>query len=552
MAPKQRMRIANEKATKFITQRGNVPKSSKAQEESSPVGPWLLALFIFVVCGSVRPCVKRALNHLEKYDTRRVTDRYWCGFLVVIFTGWIVSCNYGTGHEMRRYSIVCTNSSEATNASDFLRQDAHVKREAADARNAKEDPKSCTLGDAAVDLLTFDVSRLNAKQCIFLPFVHMGFSAMILTASFGVIHDKRMFRKQPLVIGAVFSFVALLEHLSTVLYARSSIAFTLLSSDDKTASWMLPETMFLIICLAAKYSGVSARKRRFDVMCNFVGFRFSIAVGIPVFAMLHLLAFYTMRTLENAAWGSASFYMIGGGSCYLALTVYYFGAMVVSCATRVSIDARASRFVTLSRALFIVARYHLGTACYHATLILPRMHATLAMNDPKLKALLTTSLLGRFLMTHRDVHGFSTTLTGVYGTNYAKTLRELLRLWSTEVIEVENHYRYSGVTAFSLLFILATNNALLLMLWMYDLDDPQFSLATRAMYLKIGFMFFLAFPYLQATLDAHAFMRYRRRIRGCNDDLFTELMYLKYFKEFDLPDEVTDSDDSGVGNDSIM
>lgn len=28
MAPKQRMRIANEKASKYITMRGNVPKSS--------------------------------------------------------------------------------------------------------------------------------------------------------------------------------------------------------------------------------------------------------------------------------------------------------------------------------------------------------------------------------------------------------------------------------------------------------------------------------------------------------------------------------------------
>ncbi|XP_014615261.1 stress-associated endoplasmic reticulum protein 2 [Polistes fuscatus] len=52
MAPKQRMRIANEKATKNINLRGNVPKSSKPQDEGSPVGPWLLALFIFVVCGS--------------------------------------------------------------------------------------------------------------------------------------------------------------------------------------------------------------------------------------------------------------------------------------------------------------------------------------------------------------------------------------------------------------------------------------------------------------------------------------------------------------------
>lgn len=28
MAPKQRMRIANEKASKYVTMRGNVPKSS--------------------------------------------------------------------------------------------------------------------------------------------------------------------------------------------------------------------------------------------------------------------------------------------------------------------------------------------------------------------------------------------------------------------------------------------------------------------------------------------------------------------------------------------
>uniref|UniRef100_A0A182KI25 Stress-associated endoplasmic reticulum protein n=1 Tax=Anopheles christyi TaxID=43041 RepID=A0A182KI25_9DIPT len=52
MAPQQRIRIANEKASKNITMRGNVPKSSKNSEEKYPVGPWLLALFIFVVCGS--------------------------------------------------------------------------------------------------------------------------------------------------------------------------------------------------------------------------------------------------------------------------------------------------------------------------------------------------------------------------------------------------------------------------------------------------------------------------------------------------------------------
>ncbi|KTG39390.1 hypothetical protein cypCar_00018480 [Cyprinus carpio] len=58
MVAKQRIRMANEKHSKNITQRGNVaktlvrPSSVRPQEEKYPVGPWLLALFVFVVCGS--------------------------------------------------------------------------------------------------------------------------------------------------------------------------------------------------------------------------------------------------------------------------------------------------------------------------------------------------------------------------------------------------------------------------------------------------------------------------------------------------------------------
>jgi hypothetical protein len=54
MAAKQRMRIANEKNAKNVLARGTVPKSlvNAAEDEKYPVGPWLLALFIFVVCGS--------------------------------------------------------------------------------------------------------------------------------------------------------------------------------------------------------------------------------------------------------------------------------------------------------------------------------------------------------------------------------------------------------------------------------------------------------------------------------------------------------------------
>jgi len=52
MVKSQRMRVANEKASKNVANRGNVPKTNKSLEEKYPVGPWMLALFVFVVCGS--------------------------------------------------------------------------------------------------------------------------------------------------------------------------------------------------------------------------------------------------------------------------------------------------------------------------------------------------------------------------------------------------------------------------------------------------------------------------------------------------------------------
>ncbi|XP_065131767.1 stress-associated endoplasmic reticulum protein 1 [Paramisgurnus dabryanus] len=53
MSAIQRMKVANEKHSKTITQRGHVQKNTRVvNEDKNPVGPWLLALFVFVVCGS--------------------------------------------------------------------------------------------------------------------------------------------------------------------------------------------------------------------------------------------------------------------------------------------------------------------------------------------------------------------------------------------------------------------------------------------------------------------------------------------------------------------
>ncbi|XP_069071671.1 stress-associated endoplasmic reticulum protein 1-like [Pleurodeles waltl] len=54
MSGVQRMKVANEKHSKSITQRGAAarPQAKPLPEEKAPVGPWLVALFVFVVCGS--------------------------------------------------------------------------------------------------------------------------------------------------------------------------------------------------------------------------------------------------------------------------------------------------------------------------------------------------------------------------------------------------------------------------------------------------------------------------------------------------------------------
>ncbi|XP_076363182.1 stress-associated endoplasmic reticulum protein 2-like isoform X8 [Tachypleus tridentatus] len=68
MVQSQRMKVANDKASKNVVLRGNVPKSTKPKDEKYPVRPWLLGLFVFVVCGSEIPTLtyKRKTKQKEK------------------------------------------------------------------------------------------------------------------------------------------------------------------------------------------------------------------------------------------------------------------------------------------------------------------------------------------------------------------------------------------------------------------------------------------------------------------------------------------------------
>ena len=55
MPSKQVMRTQSNKHSQYVTKRGAVPKSLKPESDKSPIGPYLIALFVFVVCGSGKP-----------------------------------------------------------------------------------------------------------------------------------------------------------------------------------------------------------------------------------------------------------------------------------------------------------------------------------------------------------------------------------------------------------------------------------------------------------------------------------------------------------------
>jgi hypothetical protein len=52
MPAKQRMKVANDLYHKNVAARGNVAKTLKPQEDKYAAAPWLIGLFVFVVCGS--------------------------------------------------------------------------------------------------------------------------------------------------------------------------------------------------------------------------------------------------------------------------------------------------------------------------------------------------------------------------------------------------------------------------------------------------------------------------------------------------------------------
>uniref|UniRef100_A0A915P976 Ribosome associated membrane protein RAMP4 n=2 Tax=Meloidogyne TaxID=189290 RepID=A0A915P976_9BILA len=52
MAPKQRMNVANQAFSKNVVSRGNVAKSMKPEQNKYAAAPWLIGVFVFVVCGS--------------------------------------------------------------------------------------------------------------------------------------------------------------------------------------------------------------------------------------------------------------------------------------------------------------------------------------------------------------------------------------------------------------------------------------------------------------------------------------------------------------------
>ena len=77
MPAKQRRRVANDSFSKNITKRGHVAKTLDPKPDKYPVGPWLLGLFIFVVCNELKFIEFPRFIKLHKTGSEKVSDSFF-------------------------------------------------------------------------------------------------------------------------------------------------------------------------------------------------------------------------------------------------------------------------------------------------------------------------------------------------------------------------------------------------------------------------------------------------------------------------------------------
>ncbi|XP_058789382.1 uncharacterized protein LOC131663190 isoform X3 [Phymastichus coffea] len=257
-------------------------------------------------------------------------------------------------------------------------------------------------------------------------------------------------------------------------------------------SWIFDAVTFNVGYLKAHYN------RSFQMFMGYVS-----VVGVTLFVSLEVLMLLTAARGYALGWDNPAFYMIAGLSCYVGLTFYHFGLMVISCATSISFESRKASLKDLARAIGVVGRYHFGTACYHATLVFPRVRTTvLTMNAPAFGKLPVSMAAHRLCVSHFNVHGISAVSTAVHGRNHSSSIRELLRLFSDDAPIARRCQHFGAICASFLALMIGMNNLSFTLLCIHGVVfGPLFAMGTWMMYLTVMFFNYIFMRAHDAAAD---------------------------------------------------
>ncbi|XP_058789393.1 uncharacterized protein LOC131663196 [Phymastichus coffea] len=203
--------------------------------------------------------------------------------------------------------------------------------------------------------------------------------------------------------------------------------------------------------------------------------------------------------------------------CYGLLAIYHFLKMVLSCLVDLTLTGN-----TLGRnafkALYLVCRYHLGTACYRATLIFPRIHATIVVNEQASIERLQLSAARRFYLTHWHIYNLSTTVSGARGYNHSESIRETWRFFVKHPDKLHNFQIFKHLHKYFFIILMMTNNLMFIFLWIHGaIIDPRFPTGTWVAYIIGYFLSLILLNWLDTVFDVI-------RFQEANKTIFTELL----------------------------
>ncbi|XP_058789381.1 uncharacterized protein LOC131663190 isoform X2 [Phymastichus coffea] len=417
----------------------------------------------------------------RKYGTRRnrcATDQRWIIYFVVFFILWL-AC-WLLVHDRKDRHIQSDNALQELPELGYVLPDE------------SEFSVSYWGKSWIFDAVTFNVGYLKAhynRSGSIVLFINLLLSAGLILYGFTSILSARMSSKQMRYFAR--PLVCFLFYYRFLMYFPSRLQLmNLIFFDTKINYWLIPELIVIVVLLIKPSLERNSRGRDAHVneKINFQMFMGYVSVvGVTLFVSLEVLMLLTAARGYALGWDNPAFYMIAGLSCYVGLTFYHFGLMVISCATSISFESRKASLKDLARAIGVVGRVRT---------------TVLTMNAPAFGKLPVSMAAHRLCVSHFNVHGISAVSTAVHGRNHSSSIRELLRLFSDDAPIARRCQHFGAICASFLALMIGMNNLSFTLLCIHGVVfGPLFAMGTWMMYLTVMFFNYIFMRAHDAAAD---------------------------------------------------